>query len=152
MTRRFAIGSQRKLAGTDVHVGMKLKEPFGRGQNGRAYLVTQKDRNGYLVEGRAFGDFTINAETTLFSAGIESHDDSPFRPTVLMERVSDFVLREGPCSQNAIQQGVSGNQKAKIAALETLIAEGYIERKQTGQRRTHTLIRAFSERDESEDF
>jgi AAA domain len=146
---RFAIGSQRKLAGCDVHVGMKLKQPFGRGQNGRAYLVTQKDRNGYLVEGKAFGDFTINAETSLFSAGIEPHDDSPFRPTVLMERVSDFVLREGPCSQNAIQQGVQGNRESIILALETLIAEGYIERKQTGQKRVHTHARAYSERDES---
>jgi hypothetical protein len=146
---RFAIGSQRKLAGCDVHVGMKLKQPFGRGQNGRAYLVTQKDRNGYLVEGKAFSDFTINAETSLFSARIEPHDDSPFRPTVLMERVSDFVLREGPCSQNAIQQGVQGNRESIILALETLIAEGYIERTQTGQKRVHTHARTYSERDES---
>jgi hypothetical protein len=45
---RYAVGSNQKLAGTDVHIGMEVAEQFGRGRSGSTDLILHKDRTGVL--------------------------------------------------------------------------------------------------------
>jgi hypothetical protein len=93
---RFAIDSQRKIGGVDVHLGFKLIHPFARGADGLAGITTHKDRPGHLPRPRAAElELTSDPETFAVSWRIrpaEAHaaDESGdnFRPTGLMERVS----------------------------------------------------------------
>ena len=91
---RFAIGAQHKLAGIDVRLRHQAIEPFGRGKDGLVRITVQKDRAGHLRQ--------YTADTTIADMRIVSGADgaitvrlepphagaAPFRPTVLMERIS----------------------------------------------------------------
>lgn len=54
--------------------------------------------------------------------------DQPFRPTRLMERVSQYVEFDDDCSQHAITEHVRGNDAALIQAIQVLASEGFIHR------------------------
>ena len=87
---------------------------------------------------------TIERQTTA-----ANDDGDGFRPTHLMEKVSRFVEADPGVTVNAIKQGVSGKREYIAAAIEVLIAEGFIERHQRGQAQQHRPIRPFREDDES---
>ncbi|MGI8731411.1 MAG: hypothetical protein ACR2LK_15760 [Solirubrobacteraceae bacterium] len=77
--------------------------------------------------------------------------DAPiFRPTVLMERVSRAVEAEPGLSVRALRAAVSGKREARDLALDLLVAEGYVERRQDGQAFRHYTMRAFRADDEPE--
>ena len=50
---RFAIGSERKVGSTDVHLGFEVVEPVRRGANGLYRVMVHKDRLGYLHRPKA---------------------------------------------------------------------------------------------------
>jgi len=52
-----------------------------------------------------------------------------FRPTVLMQRVSELVEAQPGLGKKAIRDGVSGRNNYVDEATRTLIAEGYIEQR-----------------------
>jgi hypothetical protein len=58
----------------------------------------------------------------------DRYGDQSFRPTVLMERISQYVEFDDGCSQNKILEHVDGKNTGLISALGTLVDEGYIRR------------------------
>jgi hypothetical protein len=126
---RFAIGSERKVGGADVHLGFDTVVPFGRGRTGLIRVSTHKDRFGYLSRPRAaelelHSDPDTNAVTWQFKEADQSGD--PFRPTTLMQRVSRYLEgRVGAASRNEIESGVTGKRDGIRAAVNALIADGY---------------------------
>jgi hypothetical protein len=132
---KFAIGSERKVAGTDVHLGLEAVQPFGRGKSGLARVITHKDRPGHLSRPRAAElELTSDAETGsvtwTFRQPREADDDAGgFRPTRLMEKVSRFVeahVPEETPSRKAVEEAVTGKATFVRQAMDVLLAEDFI--------------------------
>lgn len=130
----YAIGSERKVGGADVHLGFSVVHPIKRGGSGTYKIVTHKDRGGYLKRGK-LADFELvsdpdtNAIAWSFVAATEVDDEHPFRPTGLMEKASRFLERcvTLPVSQNTIIQEKLGKKQYVVEALDVLVAEGWME-------------------------
>jgi hypothetical protein len=131
----YAIGSQRKIAGVDVHLGMKVERPLTRGGIGLATITTLKDRGGYLARPKAAelhlasnpddGRITWRFSTAEREA---SNHTEPFKPTILMARLSKHLgtVRE-PLTRTELAAAVPGNRAYKFDAIKRLIADGYAE-------------------------
>ncbi|NUO58978.1 MAG: AAA family ATPase [Hamadaea sp.] len=151
---RYAIGGQHKLAGiTGVAYKMLTIKSFGQGAKGHAKLVVDKDKHGDVgPNGITAADLHLDATDpggTLYawlSAPEQSIDEEGhFRPTVLMERVSQFLLvTVGPQSLAAIQRGVKGKAESIAEAVDALVREGFV-RVEPGPRgsQMHHLLEAF---------
>lgn len=134
---RYSIGSQRKLAGCSVHIGMKpvTGQPFGRGVTGRAALTVHKDRSGHLgPQGSTLGDFVLNSETghmtvAYVEASQSENADGDFRPTEIMKRVS-AALQESPAglSMSALEREVKGKAATIREATQALLDDRYVTR------------------------
>jgi hypothetical protein len=141
----FSIGSERKIGGADVHLGFEMVVPFGRGRVGLVRIVTHKDRLGYLPRPRAAelelrSDAVTGAVTWTFRPAELAGDE--FRPTVLMESVSRFLEEQTePVSRNGIEHAVTGKAKFVRAAMDLLVAEGFVEER-PGPRRSSLLVSA----------
>lgn len=129
----FAIGSERKVGGVDVHLGFAAMPKLSRGGHGLYKLTTHKDRSGFLRRGHlADVEFRSDPHThaltwTIRPAADSDHDDG-FRPTVLMERVSRHVEQypEG-ISRTAVYRDVKGKTEGKVAAVNCLVRDGYLD-------------------------
>ena len=130
---RFAIGSERKIGGADVHLGFEPVTPFARGRTGLIRIFTHKDRFGYLPRPRAAelelrSDPETHAITWDFrpAAGEEGEADT-WRPTVLMEKVSRYLESQSkPVSRNSVESDVKGKRDYVREAVTVLVAEGYV--------------------------
>ena len=151
---RYAIGSQHKLAGTDVTYMLEAIAPFGRGLSGKSKLTVSKDRPGFIraasAKGKIVGEvrFESDPETGAMSVEIErTSDGERFRPTALMERVSRHLetIEERP-SARQILTDVTGSSDYLKTALAVLIEEGYVGW-ELGERRSHShySIKPFRE-------
>jgi hypothetical protein len=134
---RYASGTGQKLALVDVHLGLKVHSPFGRGRTGDAEIVLHKDRYGYLRKIASEG-----MPQRLGRLMLASHDDTAtltiepptggnrFRPTFYMEAVSRMVEINGSTgiaqSKTAIERGVVGKAEYIRRAVDALVAEGYL--------------------------
>lgn len=136
----YAIGSERKVGGADVHIGFTVKKEIHRGGDGRYKLTTHKDRGGMLKRGHLC-DLVLDSdpETHYISPRFEAPPvvdaDHPFRPSVIMERISRFLEScYEPVSKAKIENkdNVKGNTEYKRAALDILSDEGFIEIGPTG--------------------
>jgi hypothetical protein len=128
---KYAYGSERKQTGVDVHIGMKLIEPAGRGRRGRSKLTAHKDRPGFL-ERPSPGMFVLDSDedTGRLSWRLEAdHDtaaDGAWRPTGYMEKVSRYLeLVQEPQSRTKIVEGVGGKAEYVRAAIDRLITEEF---------------------------
>jgi hypothetical protein len=128
---RWAIGSQRKVGAADVHLGLELITPFGRGRTGKARLVTRKDRPGHLPRPR-LGEFELTSDPKThrisWSIALADPDQEPaaFRPTGYMERVSIWLEQQSePRSRKEIRDGVTGKTEYVLQAADALIRECY---------------------------
>lgn len=145
----FAIGSQRKRAAIDgaayrVEVGVAP----AKGTDGHLRLITAKDRGGYYQHGHKVADIDINDTPDGIAVTIKPPGTG--LPTILMGRVSKFLMHQPQSSQNKIVSGVQGNNDALRIAIQKLVDLGYVERthvegKNGGFR--HTLIKPFNELD-----
>ncbi len=77
-------------------------------------------------------------------------DQSTFRPTAIMRRVSEAVERDAGLTRNAIRTAIGGRASYVNLALELLLSEGYIEAHKDGQAHRHTTIRPYRESTESQ--
>jgi len=133
---RWAIGSERKLSGLDGAAFMfDTISPFGRERTGRVKITVAKDRCGHvrqheggarviaLMELRSWpdGGVTVSVETPDAATG------GAFRPTFLMERISEVVEANPGLSKRAIRSAVRGKNEVKDLALELLIIEKYVK-------------------------
>jgi hypothetical protein len=139
---RFAAGSERKLGAADVHIGLEVIDPFGRGRTGRAKVIIHKDRSGYLSRPR-FGDFVLASddEGIVTACALEAAPPEPdaFKPTTLMARVSEYLekQREG-VSRSRVKENVKGRAEWVAVAIDHLVADGYAT-EQPGNRGTKLL-------------
>ena len=168
---RFAIGAQAKLATLDgASYSLEVVEPLGRGMRGTLRLWVGKDREGAVRPhcGRFKpGDRTQLAATIVVdsTAGpitmevqppedLVGDDRKPFRPTHLMEQLSRALEGSAEAlSTNALVKGsdyVEGKGQWKRAALDLLVAEGYVNRTPgSNNSALHTSAKAYREADET---
>jgi hypothetical protein len=67
-----------------------------------------------------------------------------WRPTVLMERVSQFLeMQDDPVSQRQIVEAVTGKAATVRDAVRQLVAEGYAESLPAGQYPKFRSVRPF---------
>lgn len=147
---RFAIGAQAKMSALDgASYVVEVKEPLGRGLRGVIAMRIAKDRPGairphcgpfrasdrtqeacrVIVDSTAEGTIAIVVEPP--STGAVEADGRPaeFRPTALMERVSEYLeMRSGPQSENQITTSVSGRTTMVRKAIACLVEEGFVAR------------------------
>lgn len=158
---RYAIGAVHKLNGlSGAHLTLENVDRFGAGMAGRSRLLVGKDRPGQLrchaLPGTGdrwwFADFTL--DTTLEPDAAELHAPvartEPFRPTVLMAKVSAALAgTPDPLSVRGVLDRVTGNAAATRTALAALVDEQYVQTT-AGPRGAvlHTLIRPFQEDDQ----
>lgn len=116
-------------------------EPFDREQAGHLRLVRKRTRFSELpAELRvAIGGGTYGP--------VEEVEPSPdadgFRPTTLMERISEAVELEPGLTTNDITAAVKGKTDAKRIALRLLVAENYLRVEREGQARKHYCDRLY---------
>lgn len=166
---RFAIGAQAKLAALDgAAYSVEVVEALGRGMRGVVSMRIGKDRPGAVrPHGGPFrkSDRTQEAarvviDSTGDSGTIRAHVEAPdrkvndepstFRPTHLMERVSQHLALVGPSSLREIIKSVTGNEKALGQAVVVLVDEGFIAVEKVGQKHLHGLVKPFSEADDKQ--
>jgi 5S rRNA maturation endonuclease (ribonuclease M5) len=155
---KFAIGSERKIGAVDVHLRFQVVHPFGRGCTGLARIEVKKDRPGHLPRGRlAELELTSDPDTGRITSRLtiseQLADDSlPFRPTFLMQRVSEYLETESePVSRTNVEKAVKGKAEYIRKALDILIREGYVSvQPRPGQQtRPVATVRPYREMEES---
>src|SRR5205823_4515449 len=107
-------GGQHKLAG--IHVAYKIdpSRPFGRGLDGEALITVAKDRPGFVRpacgDGRTVGRMKVRSDGAYLGITIEPLTGrGPFRPTEVMERISQLLERAdavGGLTRNRIEAEV----------------------------------------------
>jgi hypothetical protein len=126
-SKRFAIGSQRKLAAVDgaayrVDVGVAP----AKGVEGHLRLSVAKDRHGNYQHGSKVADVSIQDESGRVVVTVKPPDSG--LPTVLMTRISHYLMEQGSSSARQIESGIDGSTKAKRYALNQLVDLGYVDR------------------------
>jgi hypothetical protein len=133
----FAIGSERKVGGADVHLSLDPRVPLTRGGRGVYLVRVLKDRGGHLPRPTA-GEIVLRSDPethaieTAFTPADATADEPRWRPTGLMEKVSRFLesgtSREAGCTgKNEVVRNVLGRDRYIRLALDALVAEGYVE-------------------------
>lgn len=127
----WAIGSQRKLAAIDGAAYMlEVGVAPTRTVEGHVRLIAAKDRHGTHQRGHQVAQVDIvptGDRTRITVHAPAGADGTPFRPTVLMERVSRYLEEHGTSSKREIQSGVDGRNQVIGQALELLVVEDYVE-------------------------
>lgn len=167
---RWAVGSQAKmnaLTGAGYRIDV-TRDVLGEGKRGRVEMHIVKDRPGQIRAhcGPKRADRSQHAATVVidstdgetirisFEAPTSTKDDATseettFRPTALMARVSDALekghLGTAP-SLSAIEKDITGKRDYIRAAVDILIEEGYIVRTAKGQGFQHRLVRPYFEK------
>ena len=153
---KYAIGSERKVGGIDVHLGFEAVLELNRGGRGLYRIVTHKDRPGYLPRPRAAeldvrSDPDTHALTWTFRPADDTGDGADnFRPTGLMERVSRHLEITGePLSRSKLELAIKGKRDYVRQAIDALVRDGHAD-ETTGARgaRLVTLARPYREADE----
>lgn len=147
---RWAIGGQAKMAGlTGAAYTVEVVKPLGRGMCGEIVLRIGKDRPGSVrphcgsfhrkdrtqEAARVVVDSTgVLPEVTVAPPGIQGSQDSDgqgaFRPTSLMERVSEVIEQHpGELTKNKAAETAGGKKAHTLSAVDILRSEGYVETK-----------------------
>ena len=163
----WSYGSERKLGGIEVHLGLELgkKAPrLTRAQAATVTILAHKDRPGWHERraDRVIGSitFTPDQEAGMVSWSLtldgkrtsdpEDTGRDTFRPTALMERVSRWIeTQHHPASKKSIEDAVRGRAGFVRLALERLVEEGYVEVEQGP--RGATLHRSLTPYRQAED-
>lgn len=154
---RYALGAVHKLNGvTGAAYVLENRTAFGRGLVGRSTVLIAKDRPGQL-RGHSrprdglhwFGDLVMESHAEGFNdAGVypptqRQQGDTGFRPTSVMARICRVLESRPGLSKNAIEVAVGGRATVVRAALEILVAEGYVVAEKKGRGFCHSLVREF---------
>lgn len=126
-SKRFAIGSQRKLAAVDgAAYRVDVRVAPAKGVEGFLGLSVAKDRHGNYQHGSKVADVSINDEDGRVVVTVKPPDSG--LPTVLMSKISNYLMENGSSSARQIEQGVAGSAKAKRFALDQLVQLEYVDR------------------------
>jgi hypothetical protein len=156
---RYAIGGVHKLNGLNgAQYILENRAPFGIGMTGKTTVRIAKDRPGQLRKHALphssgmhwFADFTLRSHDETFTeASLHPpiEQQGPFRPTGLMQKVSDALAgAPSPLSVRGVQDRVTGNKDAVRAALARLVDEAFVS-VEAGPRgaQLHKLEKPFTE-------
>jgi hypothetical protein len=129
---RYAIGSERKVGGIDVHLGFQPVKHLSRGGEGLYRIVTHKDRPGHLPRPHV-GELELSSD--VLTHGITWAFNPPsgdgggsngWRPTRLMDRVLAEVERPSyePMARTTLARSISGRYGYVVKAIDCLIEDG----------------------------
>jgi KaiC/GvpD/RAD55 family RecA-like ATPase len=82
-------------------------------------------------------------------AGNTIEPDHAFRPTTIMQRVSELLERDEGLSANAVRTAIGGRSEYVTLALQLLVSEGYIVAEKDGQAHRHRSLKPYREPTES---
>jgi hypothetical protein len=130
----YAIGSERKAGGVDIHIGCHAIKKLHRGSTGLIRLDTHKDRPAWLdrphpAELELVSDPVTHAISWTFrpASATASETGDGWKPTVLMQRVSEYVAAHPGATRNAIEKDVRGkSNEHKRQAIDELVTLGHI--------------------------
>jgi hypothetical protein len=137
---RWATGSQHKISGlTGAAYTFERVHPMGRGLRGVARVLVGKDRGGQVRQHARrltgedrwqIADFVVDASDGPLDVYFDEPPDlSDFRPTQVMQRISELLATaRTPLSKNMIEQGVEAKSAVVRAALDLLVEEDYVTR------------------------
>lgn len=155
---RYAIGSERKLGGADVHLGFDPKKSISRGGQGKYSITTHKDRGGYLKRGH-IADLHLSSspETHMIDwafteAVVVTDEHGDIRPTIKMEQISNKLSgRTERLTTNEVKDLIGGNRELAGKAIKIMISEEYLDA-EDGPRGSKNLllIRPYNASDDSE--
>jgi hypothetical protein len=147
---KYAIGSERKTGGADVHLGFDALKTLTRGGSGLVKVTAHKDRGAYLNRPTALmveleSDPDTHAITITYKAP-EAMQDGPVKHTIYAERVSKALeANDGqPMSQRQLVDACQGGTDYIRDAANELVQAGYAT-VQIGARdaKNYTLIKPF---------
>lgn len=151
----YAIGGTAKKRALDgVLLEAQAKKKPAPGQVGRITLRIHKDRPGRLREhshGNYAGTFVLdstNPHAIVASVTVETavNDQGVFRPTHLMQAVSEYVEAHPWCTGNAIRAAVKGTEKHVTQAIDVLLDEEFLTTKEGPRKSTlHHTLALFTE-------
>jgi hypothetical protein len=147
-----AIASQRKMAavrGVAYRIDTILE--LGRGETGKATLVSAKDAFGHYPRETVVAEVTIDAAASPYTVSVDPPTGpAEWKPTVLMERISNHLAAHpAGLSKRRLLEGVSGKREYKALAIDLLIEDGYIAVEKKGGAHLHTLAHPYREADET---
>lgn len=161
---RYGIGAQHKLAGIDgAAYYLEVSEPFGVGRSGASRITCTKDRPGHirgaLPDGRSVGEMRVTSTSTgdvhiSLTEHATSGGELQVRPTTLMEHISTACREMNDAgvqpTSNALLGTLKGQRRFLLAALSTLVTEGYIAA-EAGARgaRHHRSVRPYTAADDT---
>jgi hypothetical protein len=128
---KYMIGSERKLGGLDVHLGLELVgQPLTRGGSAVIKVRVHKDRGAHLTRPVAAElELQSKAETHRITwawkapaSSVSSGED--WRPTIYMERVSRHLERHGPMSRTTVYKAGLGKRELLVQAVGCLLDVG----------------------------
>jgi hypothetical protein len=128
----YAIGSERKVGGADVHLGFSVITPISRGHTGLYKISTHKDRGGYLKRGTlAEMELSSDPETHAITCQLrpaEEHEPGQvWMPTKVMQHISEVLERATePVSRNHVCLEVGGKRAVAITAIDHLVRLNYV--------------------------
>ena len=167
---RWAIGGQAKMAGlTGAAYTAEVVAPLGRGMRGEVVLKIAKDRPGAVrphcgsfsrrdrtqEAARIVVDSTGESPTVTIGPpsfrGIEdSGGQDAFRPTNLMQRVSEVIEKQpAELTKNKVAEKAGGKKQSTLLAIDILRNEGYLEttRGQSGHP-VYSSVKPYRETDD----
>jgi hypothetical protein len=115
-------------------------------------LVLKAGKVRSVRAGHRRGDewlFTKDTQRIVRRDTANAEERATFRPTKIMERVSEAVERDAGLTRNAIRTTVGGRAEYVSLALELLVSEGYIETEKDSQALRHRSVRQYREQTES---
>jgi hypothetical protein len=126
---KWAIGSERKVGGVDVHLGLHVVRPLSRGSSGLVRITAHKDRPGFLARQHAAAELEIDSEAytnaLTWTFREASGEDGGWRPTLLMERVLEYLAKHPePVSRSTLANAVRGKRQFVLQAIDELLTEG----------------------------
>jgi len=132
-------GASAKSDLNEVVYGLKVGQDFDRERRGYLRLIRRRQRFAGLpaelhipIGGGAYGPVEVAAE-----------DASEFRPTTLMERLSEAIEMEPGMGRKEVREAVKGKNDAKDLALRLLVGEGYVRVEQDGQAKRHHGVKLY---------
>jgi len=140
---RFALGSQEKLNQvTGAAYALEVSQAIYPGARGSLVLRVTKDRIGQVRANsgawRASDRTQEAARITIDSTSPEwvnviveppTNSSAQFRPTHVMQSISEYLETcPEPVTGKEIKENTKGKGETQVAALQTLVSEGYVER------------------------
>lgn len=151
---RYARGSGAKLAAIDgAAFKLEVISALSRGATGRIRMSVVKDRHGWVRGASGSGrwaEFVVSSDPdgghirARLEAPAAGEPGAPFRPTVLMERVSRTLEMAGEAmSQRAVTKVTKGTDGDLILAMHRLVSEGHATSAKVGTSIHYTLVKPF---------